>query len=477
MATWQRKVLLSELTPPQFLPRQLMLLFFLLPLPALLQVVDALLNVSVDDTDKNMITYKGKWEASSTHLSGLDFGGSHTLSSDSAASATFVFTGAFPDTTIQLDPPNAFVHHAGVAVYYLSPRWPYDVSTRLSIDGGQAVLVNLTDPLTSPSAAGGSESAISSVAWSATGLTNTSHTVVATSGNYIIVDGFIYTVDNGSVPLSSSSSVSPSSLFSSTLSSSLSASATMAASSAGTSTIPSNHKALTVGLGTAFGLAVFVAILLMVVAFYQRRRYKQARSARPKTPNTVLSDWGSYMRGRGTYAAVSTGAAAHGLEMSESDSSRLLYPSSSGRSVPWAPEDAQYEYFSGPSSAPSTSIARNASASASMVGRSASSVSSSNFHALPAGAMSPVIPGPYVDRAPQEPQQDDNDDTTVNTPLMIARTPSAGIQMLNRSTTVNSTATSAPSAGIMFVVHPVDDPNTPGAASEFRISSPPAYSE
>jgi hypothetical protein len=31
----------------------------------------------------------------------------------------------------------------GVAVYYLSPRWPYDVSTRLSLDGGQSVLVSL----------------------------------------------------------------------------------------------------------------------------------------------------------------------------------------------------------------------------------------------------------------------------------------------------------------------------------------------
>ncbi|KAF7378149.1 hypothetical protein MSAN_00239400 [Mycena sanguinolenta] len=460
MATWQRKVLVSELTPPQFLPRRLMLLFFLLPLPALLQVVDALFNVSVDDTDMNMITYKGKWEASSTHLSGLDFGGSHTLSSDSTASATFIFTG--------------------VAVYYLSPRWPYDVSTRLSIDGGQAVLVNLTDPLTSPSPPGGSESAVSSVAWSATGLANTSHTVVATYGNYIIVDGFIYTVDNGSVPLSSSSASSASSS-SSTLSSSLSASATLAAASSGTSTIPSNHKALTVGLGTAFGLAVLIALLLMAVAVYQRRRYKQARSARPKTPNTVLSDWGSYMRGRGTYAPVSTGAAAHGLEMSESDSSRLLYPPSSGRSDPWAPEDAEYEYFSGPASVPSTAMTRNASASASTMGRSVSLVSSPNRHALPAGAMSPVIPRPYADRAPQEPEPDDNEDTVLDTPLMIARTSSAGVQsVLNRNTTVNSTATSltrAPSAGIMFVVHPVDDPNTPGAESEFRISSPPAYSE
>ncbi|KAJ7266411.1 hypothetical protein B0H12DRAFT_1179588 [Mycena haematopus] len=438
-----------------------MLLFFLLPLPALLQVVDALLNVSVDDTDMSMISYKGNWEPSSTHLSGLDYGGSHTLSSDSAASATFTFTG--------------------IAVYYLSPRWPYYVSTRLSIDGGQAVLVNLTDTSTSSSPPGGSESAFSSVAWSATGLANTSHTVVATYGNYIVVDGFIYTVDNGSVPISSSSSASSSSASSSSPSSSstvsLSASATLAASSAGTSTIPANHNPLTIGLGTAFGLAVLLAGLLVALALYQRRRYQRARSARPKSANNVLSEWGSYLRGRGTYAAVSTGgpAAAHGLEMSDS-SSRLLYPPSSGRSDPWAPA-----HFSGPSLAPSTSTGRNASASASTVGRSASSVSSSNRRGLPVGARSPVIPGPYVDRAPPEPEpEEDDEDTTHNTPLMTVRAPSAGIHsVLNRSTATNATDLSrALSAGILFVVHPVDDPNTPGtAASEFRISSPPAYSE
>ncbi|KAJ7915073.1 hypothetical protein B0H13DRAFT_416112 [Mycena leptocephala] len=147
-----------------------MLLFFLLPLPALLQVVGALLNVSVDDVSP-MIRYSGQWEPSSTHRSGLDFGGSHTLSSDSGASATFIFTG--------------------VAVYYLSPRWPYAVSTRLSLDGAPSVLVNLTDSYSSPSPAGGSESSLSSVAWSATGLANKSHTLVATYGNFIIVDGFM----------------------------------------------------------------------------------------------------------------------------------------------------------------------------------------------------------------------------------------------------------------------------------------------
>ncbi|KAJ7779609.1 hypothetical protein B0H16DRAFT_1299840 [Mycena metata] len=148
-----------------------MLLFFLLPLPVLLQVVAAVQsNITLDDVSP-MIKYSGKWEPSSSHMSGLDFGGSHTFSSDSSASATFTFTG--------------------VAIYYLSPRWPYAVSTRLTLDGGSSTLVNLTDPATSPSPPGGSESALTSVVWSATALTNTSHTLVATMGNYIIMDGLM----------------------------------------------------------------------------------------------------------------------------------------------------------------------------------------------------------------------------------------------------------------------------------------------
>jgi hypothetical protein len=64
--------------------------------------------------------------------------------------------------------------------------------------------------------------------------------------------------------------------------------------------------------------------------------------------------------------------------------------------------------------------------------------------------MPPAVPGPYVDRAPPE------DEDCACAPLR--RTPSSGI---------------------LFVVHPMDDGDgiSPGASSEFRISSPPAYSE
>ncbi|KAJ7266410.1 hypothetical protein B0H12DRAFT_1099551 [Mycena haematopus] len=322
-----------------------MLVRFLLPLlVALLPGIDALLNVTIDDTDMSMITYKGAWEASSTHVSSLDYGGSHTLSSDPNANATFIFTG--------------------VDVYYLSPRWPYNVSSRISIDGEPSVLVNLTDPVASLTPPGGSESAMYSVAWSKTNLANTSHTVLVTYGNYIIVDGFIYTVDNGSSPISSSSAAS-----SSSASASLSASATLAASSGGASVIPSNHKGLTIGLATALPLAALVAAAIIAFAVCQRRRTLRRRPTRTKF---VLDD---SPPAQPVYAAV----APIRPQMSSVSSSH--YPSSV------MPDDGgmQYQAFSVSSNTPSI----------------ASYPHSRGPTDLPPGAKAPVIPTtPYTEDEP-----------------------------------------------------------------------------
>jgi hypothetical protein len=86
-----------------------------------------------------------------------------------------------------------FLFPAGVAIFYLVPRWPYAVSTQLSLDGGQTVVVDLTDP-TAATTAGGPESAEWSVAWADTSLENTTHTLLlnmAPAGKYTVVDGFM----------------------------------------------------------------------------------------------------------------------------------------------------------------------------------------------------------------------------------------------------------------------------------------------
>jgi len=151
-----------------------------------------LTNITVDDTDPS-VSYVGSWEPSASHLSSLDIGGSHTLSEDPNGSATFTFTGMSAlvlkvfNSKIELTP---FVA-AGVAVYYLSPKWPYTVNSYVSLDGGPAVLVDMTGPpANSPN---GQETIASAPLWGVTGLTNGVHRVVVTIGpsGYAVVDGFM----------------------------------------------------------------------------------------------------------------------------------------------------------------------------------------------------------------------------------------------------------------------------------------------
>lgn len=56
-----------------------------------LSAVQALKNISVDDTNLDMVQYNGgPWEKI---MLSLDYGGSHRLGTDLNASATFTFTG------------------------------------------------------------------------------------------------------------------------------------------------------------------------------------------------------------------------------------------------------------------------------------------------------------------------------------------------------------------------------------------------
>ncbi|KAJ7054256.1 hypothetical protein C8F01DRAFT_1164551 [Mycena amicta] len=237
------------------------MLLSLFPLSLLAAVANALVNVSIDDTDPSIL-YKGTWDPSSIHKSSLDYGSTHTYSSDASASATLTFTG--------------------VAIYYLAPLWPYPVSTQLRLDGGAPVIVNLTDPIASTTSEGGSESAQSSVAWYASGLSNTTHTLVlsmAPTGDAIVADGFIFTVNNGSSP--SSSSISSSSPW-----------GTAAASLASQSTIPFSPKkqtnALSIGLAIGLGLLALLAACVVFYFLFYRRRSKNNH-------HVLFDSWGGHL--------------------------------------------------------------------------------------------------------------------------------------------------------------------------------------
>jgi len=82
----------------------------------------------------------------------------------------------------------------GTAIYFLSPLWPYNVTTAVSLDSSSPSIIDLVDHST-PSAGQGSETVPSRVVWSAAGLSNTQHTLrisVGSGERYAIVDGLMY---------------------------------------------------------------------------------------------------------------------------------------------------------------------------------------------------------------------------------------------------------------------------------------------
>ncbi|KAF9443988.1 hypothetical protein P691DRAFT_678465 [Macrolepiota fuliginosa MF-IS2] len=112
-------------------------------------------NITVDDSDPTMFQYSNGW--SLTAFSSLDYNGTHHLTNHDSALATFTFTGT--------------------AVYFVSPLWPYAVSTQLQLDSQSPLSLNLTDPTPRPQDPSGSETVSFGVIWGSESLSNTVHTV------------------------------------------------------------------------------------------------------------------------------------------------------------------------------------------------------------------------------------------------------------------------------------------------------------
>lgn len=135
-------------------------------------------NVTVDDTDSS-ITWVGNWSQTPPGF-GKPFNGTYrTAKDDPTAYAEFKFTG--------------------VAVYFVSSRWPYEASTRLTLNPGspdaQPLLLRLEDYTTQTA---NKEFGLAMVLAGATGLENTEHTVRVDAGPneiYAVFDAFIYTSD------------------------------------------------------------------------------------------------------------------------------------------------------------------------------------------------------------------------------------------------------------------------------------------
>ncbi|KAF8806043.1 hypothetical protein BYT27DRAFT_7339295 [Phlegmacium glaucopus] len=233
--------------------------FFLLISLLKVNTTLAVKNVFIDDQDSS-ITYSppGEWEI--TKHTTLDYGGTHKLTSNPNATASFNFTG--------------------IAIYFLSPLWPYTVNTAISLDSGPITLVDLVDH-SRPDAGGGPETIPYDVVWSATGLVNTQHNLRISVGAgqlYAVVDGLIYT-DATDVTSSLSSSIPPSSSISP--SSSLSSTSTLqdpiiTSSTANATPTPSvkskSHLIVGVALGSFFGILSLFAILCAAWYIFRRRK-------------------------------------------------------------------------------------------------------------------------------------------------------------------------------------------------------------
>ncbi|KJA16568.1 hypothetical protein HYPSUDRAFT_289840 [Hypholoma sublateritium FD-334 SS-4] len=125
--------------------------------------VRALTNVTIDDQSP-LISYApaGSWaRINDSTTATLDVDGGHMLTSDPTATAVLNFTG--------------------VAVYFLSARWPYNVSSAVALDDGPAVLLDLTDH-TRAVTDGGPATVKAAIVGQAVGLLNVTHTLTVSVG-------------------------------------------------------------------------------------------------------------------------------------------------------------------------------------------------------------------------------------------------------------------------------------------------------
>ncbi|KAG6814492.1 hypothetical protein H0H92_000017 [Tricholoma furcatifolium] len=259
-----------------------------------LHLVLCLHNVTVDDQDPSIVyNPRSSWTLSAN--SSLDYGGAHMLTQDPTATATFTFTG--------------------VAVYFMSPLWPYVVNTAVSVDSGPSTLIDLQDHSRS-NAGQGSETVQSAVVWGSGQLNNTQHTLVISVGagqSYAVVDALVYTVvDPGDTTTTTTSASSASSISStsssgtqtiSSTSSSHSITATGSTTTVKSAPAPQSHYILPITIGSVLGA---LALLLIVSGFwflYRRRRTPTTETTVPGKTYAPMA--GRPVTGEYAYAGVS----------------------------------------------------------------------------------------------------------------------------------------------------------------------------
>ncbi|KAJ3996433.1 hypothetical protein F5050DRAFT_1807748 [Lentinula boryana] len=243
---------------------------FALPLPLLILILQldvgratTITNTTIDDQNSTIFYSSGEWNLSSSYNS-LDYDGFHHLSGQSSAFAVFNFTG--------------------VAIYFLSPLWPYAVGARLVLDDQiPPVFVDLQDHSRPVSSTGGSETVASAVVWGVENLESGNHSLrvefAQGQSEYVVVDAIIYSCieDVTEIPASSSLSLSfvdgPITMPSPT------------ASQQTSSPAPASHSSVP-SAATGALVAVLVAVVLLILAFLFLR-YRRRKAVRLTHLNTL----------------------------------------------------------------------------------------------------------------------------------------------------------------------------------------------
>ncbi|CAA7269801.1 unnamed protein product [Cyclocybe aegerita] len=222
-------------------------------------------NVTVDDTS-SLISYTP--DASWLLIVGdMSAGGSHRLAMSSSAFATITYTFA--------------------SFYFISPKWPYRVTTRLTIDGQRTMLLDLQDNSMPIDVNDGMVR--SSVVGYYEGTTNIEHTIrvsVPPGDPYAVVDMFIFEVidpaSSSSLSTSSSSTQDPTTTVNSTT---VTPPPTNSAGTGG-----GNHSSsgtmrpLTIALGV---VGPIYALLLLFLAWWFCLRRKKHQTDNPTSKPIV----------------------------------------------------------------------------------------------------------------------------------------------------------------------------------------------
>jgi hypothetical protein len=159
----------------------------------LVRNVQAMTVITVDDQDPSIIYAPTLSSWGKIDGPGVDAGGTHMMSND--PNATAMLTGRckydfplFNFVVSNKELPCIAVLNA----HFWSARWPYPVTTDISIDG-RIFTVNLQDPNAPEQPSGGGATVASSVAFSYFGTTTQEHTIVLSvhpGDLYVVLDQF-----------------------------------------------------------------------------------------------------------------------------------------------------------------------------------------------------------------------------------------------------------------------------------------------